>query len=82
MSMRELWQLTMRKSALIRRVDVLIYISLGIMREQETKRTLRSYTRTSTVACFAANEEPNLTSLTRTMTPKLASEGSDENLRR
>ena len=82
MSMRESWQLIMRKSAFILHIDVFAYISQGTTREQETRRTLRNCIKTSTAACFAANVVPNLTSLTRTMTLKLANEGSDETLPR
>lgn len=72
----------MRKSNLGPCVDVLTYFSLGTMREQETRRTSRSCIKISTAAGFAVNVVLNLTSLTRMMTPKLANEGSDENLLR
>ena len=81
MSTRESWQLIMRKyfRSIYRRFT---HITPGIMREQETRRTLRSCIRTSTAACFVANVVPSLTSLTRTTTLKLANEESDETLPR
>lgn len=74
MSMRESWQLTMRKSTLVPFVDVLTYIPLGMMREQEMRRTSPSCIKTSTTAGFVANVVLKLTSLTRMMTPKLVNE--------
>lgn len=82
MSTKESWQLTMRKSASVSRIDVDTQILSGRMREQGTRRTLRNCTKISIAACFAANVVPNLISLIRMMTPKLANEGSDENLLR
>lgn len=82
MSTKESWQLTMRKSASVPRIDVDTQILSGAMREQGTRRTLRNCIKISIAACFAANVVPNLISLIRMMTPKLANEGSDENLLR
>lgn len=82
MSTRDSWQLTMRKSTFVHFVDVSTYIYLGIMKEQVTRRLLRSCIKTSTVAGFAASVVPNLTSLTRTTTPKLGNEGSGKSLPR
>ena len=82
MSTKESWQLITRKSALVPRVDVSIDVFPETMRGPETRKKLQSCIKISTAAFFVANVAPNLTSLTRTMTPKLASEESDESLPR